>query len=91
MTQIYNAFQWSLFQVERWGNFTLLFTLEGELAPTHFFRISRSCILADNAIGSISKLLGGRMRVVLPDGLRARTDLSVSRARVEGFLAWLER
>lgn len=66
-------------------------TLEGELAPTHFFRISRSCILADNAIGSISKLLGGRMRVVLPDGLRARTDLSVSRARVEGFLAWLER
>ena len=66
-------------------------SLEGELDPTHFFRIPRSCILADHAVGSISKLLGGRLRVVLPDGLRAHTDLTVSRARVDGFLAWLER
>ena len=27
LTQIYNAFQWSLFQIESWGNFTLLFTI----------------------------------------------------------------
>lgn len=26
LTQIYNAFLWSLFQIESWGNFTLLFT-----------------------------------------------------------------
>lgn len=66
-------------------------TLEGELDPARFFRISRSCILSDDAVGSISKLLGGRLRVTLADGLKPRTDLTVSRARVDSFLAWLER
>ena len=27
LQQIYNAFQWSLFQIESWGNFALLFTI----------------------------------------------------------------
>ena len=66
-------------------------TLEHQLDRTRFFRISRSCIIAENAVESVSKLLGGRLRVVLSGGLRARTDLTVSRARVDGFLAWLER
>ena len=55
-----------------------------------FFRISRSCIIAEDAIDSVSKLLGGRLRVSLKRGIEAYTDFTVSRARVEAFLVWLE-
>lgn len=60
------------------------------LSPVSFFRISRSCIIAESAIDSIQKLLGGRLRVSLRHGLEAGTDLTVSRARVDDFLQWLE-
>ncbi|MBR1406245.1 MAG: response regulator transcription factor [Bacteroidales bacterium] len=66
-------------------------TIEQSLPADAFFRISRSCIIAESAIDSVSRLLGGRLRISLRRGLDAFTDLTVSRARVDAFLTWLER
>lgn len=60
-----------------------------ELDPDKFFRISRSCIISMKAITSIVKQAGSRLRIVpKPD---ASFEMTVSRSRVEDFLAWLER
>ncbi|MBQ9410068.1 MAG: response regulator transcription factor [Bacteroidales bacterium] len=61
------------------------------LAPDAFFRISRSCIMAEKTIDSISKLMGGRLRISVRPGTAALTDFTVSRARVDGFMKWLEK
>ena len=66
-------------------------TIERQLDADRFFRISRSCILSEDAIGSVSKLMGGRLRVEPAKKIHAYTDLTVSRARVDDFLDWLER
>lgn len=66
-------------------------TIAESLDPSAFFRISRSCIISEQVIDSISKLMGGRLRVTLRPGIPAATDFTVSRARVEDFLNWLER
>ena len=65
-------------------------SIEGALSPKEFFRISRSVIMAEDVIDSVSKLLGGRLRITLRDGIPAETDLPVSRARADAFLDWLE-
>ena len=65
-------------------------TIEQGLSPRAFFRISRSCIVAESVIDSVSKLLGGRLRLSLVRGVPAETDLTVSRARADAFLTWLE-
>ncbi|MBR1782511.1 MAG: response regulator transcription factor [Bacteroidales bacterium] len=62
-----------------------------KLNPEAFFRISRSCIISDGAIDSVSRLMGGRLQVSLRRGFPELADLTVSRARVDDFLAWLER
>lgn len=62
--------------------------VSGELDPSHFFRISRSCIISFPAIQSIVRLQGSRLRIVARP--ESKVDLSVSRSRVEAFLAWLE-
>ena len=61
------------------------------LDPQSFFRISRSCIISEKAIDSISKLMGGRLRISVQPGIAALTDFTVSRARVDGFMKWLEK
>ena len=61
------------------------------LDPAAFFRISRSCIISDQAIDSVSRLMGGRLRISLRPGILSATDFTVSRARVDDFLAWLEK
>lgn len=65
-----------------------------DLDPERFFRISRSCIFAKDAIECVTKLLGGRLRVTpkvhLSTNLGPAPDLTVSRSRAEGFLGWLE-
>lgn len=61
------------------------------LDPESFFRISRSCIISEKAIDSISKLMGGRLRISVQPGIAALTDFTVSRARVDGFMKWLEK
>lgn len=60
------------------------------LDPDAFFRISRSCIISDGVIDSVSRLMGGRLQISLRRGFPQLTDLTVSRARVDDFLAWLE-
>ena len=65
--------------------------LAESLDPSAFYRISRSCIISEGVIDSVSRLMGGRLRITLKPGLPSLTDLSVSRARVDGFLAWLEK
>ena len=68
-------------------------TIVTELDPALFFRISRSCIVAKESVESVTKLFGGRLLIHLPDRAKRRgdgLDLTVSRARVDDFLAWLE-
>ena len=64
--------------------------IESGLDPKAFFRISRGAIIAENVIDSASKLLGGRLRLTLMHGIPTATDLTVSRARADAFLEWLE-
>ncbi len=65
-----------------------------DLDPERFFRISRSCIFAKEAVESVTKLFGGRLRVTpkvkLSTNLGPAPDLTVSRSRAEEFLTWLE-
>ena len=65
------------------------------LDPECFFRISRSCIIAKEAVESVTKLLGGRLRVTskvtLSKNLGSQPDLTVSRSRGDEFLQWLEK
>ena len=65
--------------------------IAGNLDPAGFVRISRSCIISEGAIDSISRLMGGRLRISLRPGLPSLTDFTVSRARVDGFMEWLEK
>ena len=60
-----------------------------ELDPDSFYRISRSCIIQMKAITSIIKQAGGRLKIV-PEP-KASFEMTVSRSRVDDFLAWLEK
>ena len=63
-------------------------SLESELDPSKFYRISRGCIVAFSAIKSVSRTSSGRLVVVSEPP--APVELSVSRARADGFISWLE-
>jgi len=63
-------------------------TIADELDPKKFFRISRGCIVALPAIRSITRQFGGRLRIIAEPG--PPFEMTVARARVEDFLAWLE-
>jgi len=60
-----------------------------ELDPEKFFMISRSCIISMKAITSIIKQPGGRLKIT-PTPI-CSFDMTVSRSRVDDFLAWLEK
>ena len=60
-----------------------------ELNPNVFFKISRSCIVAKSSIKSITKQPGGRLRIDTKP--TPPYEMTVSRSRVDDFLAWLER
>lgn len=62
--------------------------LETELDPKKFFRISRGCIVALGAIRSITRQLGGRLRIAAEPV--PPFEMTVARARVDDFLAWLQ-
>lgn len=67
-------------------------SITNALDPELFFRISRSCIVAKESVESVTKLLGGRLRItskVIPS-IGPEPDLTVSRSRSEEFLQWLE-
>ena len=52
------------------------------------FRISRGCIVALGAIRSVTRQFGGRLRIEAEPG--PPFEMTVARARVDDFLAWLE-
>lgn len=72
---------------------TSLDTVLAELDPDLFFKISRCCIIAKDSVASITKLLGGRLRISpvikFSKNLGHGPDLTVSRSRAEDFLTWL--
>ena len=65
--------------------------IAGSLNPSAFFRISRGCIISEGVIDSVSRLVGGRLRISLRRDIPTLIDFTVSRARVDDFLTWLER
>ena len=68
---------------------TSLDVMAEDLDPEKFFRISRGCIISMNAISSIIKQAGSRLRIVSRP--EAPFEITVSRSRVDDFLAWLEK
>ena len=60
-----------------------------DLDPDYFFRISRGSIVSMKAIDSITKQMGGRLR--LETHPIPSFEMTVSRSRVDDFLKWLER
>lgn len=60
-----------------------------DMNPRDFFRISRGCIMSMNAIRSIVKQAGGRLRIMTDP--ESPFEMTVSRSRVDDFLAWIER
>ena len=60
-----------------------------ELDPAVFFRISRGCIIAINAISSIIKQMGGRLKIISKP--ESSFEMMVSRSRVDDFLEWMEK
>ena len=63
--------------------------LGAQLSKEAFFRISRSVIIAADTVESVTKLPGGRMSLTPAPGIKAYTDLSVTRSRADDFLSWL--
>ncbi|MBO4760410.1 MAG: response regulator transcription factor [Bacteroidales bacterium] len=72
-------------------------SIMAELDPEEFFKISRSCIVAKDVVESVTKLIGGRLRISVSGSVRSNAmrrpepDLTVSRARTDDFLEWLEK
>lgn len=72
-------------------------SIMAELDPEEFFKISRSCIVAKDVVESVTKLIGGRLRISVSSSVRSNAmrrpepDLTVSRARTDDFLEWLEK
>lgn len=62
--------------------------ISDELNPEFFFRISRGCIVSMKAIKSITKQ-NGRLRITSTP--ESSFEMTVSRSRVDEFLAWLEK
>lgn len=62
--------------------------LDAELDPGRFFRISRGAIVARSKVRSVSRHFSGRLRLELQP--TPPFEPTVSRARVEDFLKWLE-
>ena len=73
---------------ERYLVESTLDALENDLDPERFFRISRGAIVARSAVHSIFRHFSGRLLVDLQPAVPF--EPTVSRARVEDFLKWLE-
>lgn len=64
-------------------------SIAAKLDPEQFFKISRSCVIARKAVGSLTKLLGGRLRIELAQ--KSKISPEVSRSRTDAFLAWMAK
>lgn len=59
-----------------------------QIDSMEFFRISRYCIISLSEIKGVSKIKGGRLRIVTD--FVSKCEMTVSRARVDDFLEWLD-
>ena len=64
-------------------------SIEEQVNPVIFFKISRGCIANLNSIETISKHFNSRLKVTLKPGLI--DPILVSRARVPQLMEWLEK
>lgn len=65
-----------------------LVTIEEEMDPAKFYKISRKCIVGLSSIYTISKYFNSRLKVTLsPKNIE---PVIVPRERVQSFLDWLE-
>jgi len=63
--------------------------IEADLDPDSFFRISRSFIVSKLCVKSVTKIIGGRLRLSCEPA--TDQEIEVSRSRVDDFLVWLEK
>ena len=63
-------------------------SLDGELDPELFFRVSRGGIVSRKSVKSVTKLANSRLGICLEP--ESPVEMTVSRSRVEDFLSWLE-
>lgn len=63
-------------------------SIEEQLNPSLFFKLSRSCIASISSIDSISRHFNSRLKVRLQPNYKE--EILVSRIRVPQFLDWLE-
>lgn len=63
--------------------------MTARLSPRQFFRVSRSCIVARQAIRQIQPIPGGRYSLDLEPGVPF--DVEVSRSRSEEFFRWSQQ
>lgn len=63
-------------------------SLEEQLDPKSFFRLSRGCIASIQSVKSVSKHFNSRLKIKLEPAVV--DDILVSRIRVPDFLNWLE-
>ena len=63
-------------------------TIETQISPDVFFKLSRSCIASISSIDSISKHFNSRLKVKLKPPFKE--DILVSRVKVHSFMEWLE-
>lgn len=63
-------------------------SLETQLDPKRFFRVSRGCIVSINSIEKITSYFNSRLKITL----KGRKDVSMilSRVRVPDFLNWID-
>ncbi|MDP3452642.1 MAG: LytTR family DNA-binding domain-containing protein [Bacteroidales bacterium] len=63
-------------------------SIEEQINPSLFFKLSRSCIASISSIDSISRHFNSRLKVKLKPNFKE--EILVSRIRVPQFLDWLE-
>lgn len=73
---------------EKYMSDSTMDSLEGELDPEQFFRVSRGCIIGRWAVKSASRYINGRLKIHCKP--EPPFDMTVARARVDDFYAWLE-
>jgi len=88
----YSENKYSYLMTEDGVNYILnpsLDDIEADLDPDRFFRTSRSFIISKKSVKSVTKLIGGRLRISSEPAVSQ--EIEVSRSRVDDFLAWLEK
>jgi len=63
-------------------------TIEEQLDPKEFFKLSRNCIASISAISTISKHFNSRLRIELQPPFKH--SILVSRVRIPAFMKWIE-